>query len=171
MPRDISCNQIKQITTIWLLDHTQITLHSTGHHDATWWSAVTWYRVESLWEEIRLRGECEPSIPLITMPHGGQLWPDTGWKACEKRQGLEVSVNPLFHSSRCHMVVSCDLIQGGKLVRKAAGLRAQCRNTPDTDHHQTKFERVSEKHKLCRFFYSLWLAFSPVNANVMKNGL
>ena len=45
--RNISCNQVRQSAIIWMLNQTQIVVHSSSQHSSTWWSVEMFVRKEA----------------------------------------------------------------------------------------------------------------------------
>ena len=64
------CRQMKQTAFIWTLHRTQIIVHSTSQHSATWWSDHHAFHQPTQWH-IVVRSSCIP--PANTVPHGGQI--------------------------------------------------------------------------------------------------
>ena len=101
--RDISCKQMRQITIISILNQTQIIVHSTSQHCATFGQIH-----QSTQCHMVVRSSC--ISPVNTVPHGGQII--VHFTSQHTATFGQIIVNTLWSDHRalhqstpCHMVV------------------------------------------------------------------
>ena len=88
----------------------------------------TQYRLVLRWKTCEERSRAQCGNPLFHQ--SAQYHFVLRWKTREERGGAQCG-NPLFHQST-HSTAWCS---DGKLVRKEAGFRAQCRTLCSTSQH------------------------------------